>query len=229
MRAIGYVRVSTSQQADRGVSLEAQVAKIQAMAAVQSAELGEIIHDAGESAKNLRRPGMERLLSLVDSGAIDAVIIAKLDRITRSVRDLALLLERFAKRKVSLVSVAESLDTGSAAGRLVLNVMASVSQWEREAISERTKAALDHKRSRGERIGGIPYGYRLAADGKHLEADPVEQENIRRIRTLSQDGLSSRMIAARLDQEGITTRRGGLWLHSYVLPILRSQERRVAA
>jgi site-specific DNA recombinase len=77
---------------------------------------------------------MVRFLSLVDAGAVDIVIIAKLDRLTRSVKDLAELLERFTRRGVSLVSVADSLDTRSAAGRLVLNIMVSVSQWEREAI-----------------------------------------------------------------------------------------------
>ena len=85
---------------------------------------------------------MARLLSLVDAGAVDAVIIAKLDRLTRSVKDLAELLERFNRHDVSLVSVAESLDTGTAAGRLVLNIMTAVSQWEREAIGERTRDAL---------------------------------------------------------------------------------------
>jgi len=107
------------------------------MAVVQGAELAELIIDAGESAKSLNRPGMARLLSLVDAGAVDTIIIAKLDRLTRSVRDLAELLERFTRRGVSLVSVADALDTRSAAGRLVLNIMVSVSQWEREAIGER--------------------------------------------------------------------------------------------
>ena len=119
MRAIGYVRVSTDKQADHGVSLEAKEVKIRAMAVVQGAEIVELIVDGGESAKNLNRPGMERLLALVDQGKVQTVIIAKLDRLTRSVKDLAELLERFQKRGVSLVSVAESLDTGSAAGRLV--------------------------------------------------------------------------------------------------------------
>jgi site-specific DNA recombinase len=158
MRAIGYVRVSTEKQADFGVSLEAQTAKVQAMAVVQGAELAEIIIDAGESAKSLNRPGMARLLSLVDAGAVDTVIIAKLDRLTRSVKDLAELLERFTRRGVSLVSVADSLDTRSAAGRLVLNIMVSVSQWEREAIGERTRDAMHHKRANGERVGRSPSG-----------------------------------------------------------------------
>jgi DNA invertase Pin-like site-specific DNA recombinase len=117
VRAIGYVRVSTDKQADRGVSLEAQTAKIQAMAVVQGAELVDTIVDAGETAKSLRRPGMVRLLALVDAGAIDTVIIAKLDRLTRSVADLAVLLKRLERRAVSLVSVADALVTRSAAGR----------------------------------------------------------------------------------------------------------------
>jgi resolvase-like protein len=95
--------------------------------------------------------------------------VAELDRLTRSVKDLGHLLERFEKRAVSLISVAESLDTGSAAGRLVITIMTAVSQLEREAIGERTRDALHHMRSNGQRVGNIAYGYRLAADGCHLE------------------------------------------------------------
>jgi len=159
MNAIGYVRVSTEKQADFGVSLEAQQEKVRAMAVVQGAELAEVIIDAGESAKSLNRPGMVKLLAVVDSGAVDTVIIAKLDRLTRSVKDLAELLERFNRSGVSLVSVADALDTRSAAGRLVLNIMVSVSQWEREAIGERTRDAMSHKRANGERVGTEPFGY----------------------------------------------------------------------
>ena len=98
MRAIGYCRVSTDLQADHGLWLEAQEAKIRAMATVQGAEIIELIVDGGESTKNLHRPGMERLLSLVNEGKVDTVIIAKLDRLTRSVKDLAELLERSVNR-----------------------------------------------------------------------------------------------------------------------------------
>src|SRR5580700_1816829 len=175
MRAFGYIRVSTDKQADRGCSLEAQREKIRAMAVVHGTELADVIVDAGESAKNLDRPGMKRILDLVRTGDVDTVIVAKLDRLTRSVRDLADLLEVFQRKGVSLVSVAESLDTGSAAGRLVLNIMVSVSQWEREAIGERTRDALQLKRSRLEFLGNAPYGFRLAVDRKHVEPDRSEQ------------------------------------------------------
>ena len=150
------------------------------MAVVHNADLLDIIVDGGESAKSLQRPGMEQLLTLVDGKQVQAVIVAKLDRLTRSVKDLCTLLERFERRSVALISVAESLDTGSAAGRLVLNIMTAVSQWEREAIGERTRDALNHKRSHGERVGNIPFGSRLADDGEHLEPEPDEQTALAR-------------------------------------------------
>jgi site-specific DNA recombinase len=164
--------VSLEKQAEKGVSLEAQSEKIRAMATVQGSELVDIIVEAGESAKNLNRPGVQKLLALVDGGKVEAVIVAKLDRLTRSVKDLCAVLERFERKRVALVSVAESLDTGSAAGRLVINIMTAVSQWEREAIGERTRDAMSHKRRNGERVGNIAYGYRLAGDERHLEPLP---------------------------------------------------------
>ncbi len=220
MKAIGYVRVSTEKQADFGISLEAQTAKVRAMAVVQSCELVDVIVDAGESAKNLKRPGMERLLALVDANAIDTVIIAKLDRLTRSVADLAELLKRFDKRGVSLVSVADSLDTRSAAGRLVLNIMVSVSQWEREAIGERTRDAMSHKRANGERVGTIPFGFQLSADAVHLEENPAEQTVLTRARELRASGQPFRRIAHELNQSGFATRRGTPWRFQYVADVL---------
>jgi DNA invertase Pin-like site-specific DNA recombinase len=98
-------------------------------------------------------PGLQRVLAMVQNREVQAVIVAKLDRLTRSVRDLCELLELFERRGVALISLAESLDTSSAAGRLVINIMAAVSQWEREAIGERTRDALRHKRSQNERGG----------------------------------------------------------------------------
>jgi site-specific DNA recombinase len=222
MKAIGYVRVSTEKQADFGVSLEAQTEKVRAMAVVQGAELTEVIIDAGESAKSLNRPGMARLLALVDSRGVDTVIIAKLDRLTRSVKDLAELLELFNRRGVSLVSVADALDTRRAAGRLVLNIMVSVSQWEREAIGERTRDAMHHKRANGERVGTVPFGYRTAADGCHLEADSAEQGILSRIRELKAAGHSTRRIADELNRQGFTTRRGTAWRFQYVAEALRA-------
>ncbi len=165
---------------------------------------------------------MARLMAMVNAGAVDTVIIAKLDRLTRSVADLAELLKRFERRGVSLVSVADSLDTRSAAGRLVLNIMVSVSQWEREAIGERTRDAMHHKRANSERVGTVPFGYRIAADGVHLEADAAEQGILSRIRELKAAGYTTRQIADELNRQGFATRRGTAWRFQYVATALRA-------
>lgn len=223
MRAIGYARVSTDKQADHGVSLDAQAEKIRAMAVVQGAELVEVIVDAGESAKSLERPGLARVLELIDGRAVDVIIVAKLDRLTRSVKDLAELLERLNKRGIALVSVAESLDTGSAAGRLVLNIMTAVSQWEREAIGERTRDAMRHKKAKGEVVGTVPFGYQLAADGERLEPNSAELAIVAKIRQLRTHGYTLRAIADALNADGLTTRRRTPWRIQYVDSVLKSK------
>ncbi|MBI1753591.1 MAG: recombinase family protein [Acidobacteria bacterium] len=223
--AVGYVRVSTERQADKGLSLDAQAERIRAMAVVHDAELVEVVVDGGESAKDLRRPGMQRLLALVDSQQVQAVIVARLDRLTRSVKDLGHLLERLEKRGVALISVAESLDTASAAGRLVITIMTAVSQWEREAIGERTREVMRHKKTNGERVGNIAYGFRLSADGYHLEANPDEQSVMVAIRHLRERRRTLRAIAAELNAQGWRTRRGSPWRLEHVARILGSPGR----
>ena len=220
MLAIGYVRVSTGRQADHGTSLEAQAARIQAMATVQNAELVDVVVDGGESAKSMNRPGLRRVLAMVESGKVDTVVVAKLDRLTRSVKDLCALLELFERKNVALVSVAESLDTGSAAGRLVITIMAAVSQWEREAIGERTREVLRHKRNCGERVGNIHYGFRLGADRKHVEPNPEEQAVLTIIRELRGRHRSLREVATALNDTGHRTRRGSAWRHEYVKALI---------
>jgi site-specific DNA recombinase len=225
-RAIGYTRVSTDKQADHGVSLEAQIEKIRAMAVVQGAELLEVITDA-ESAKSLDRPGMARLLAMVDRGEVQTVIITKLDRITRSVVDLGTLLERFKKHDVSLVSMAESLDTGSAAGRLVMNIMASVSQWEREAIAERTATALQFKKRHLRVFNHTPYGF--TRNGDSLVPCPDEQATISRVKAWRAAGRTLQAIADVLNEEAVPTKRGSEWAPQTVSNVLTSTMIEVAA
>jgi site-specific DNA recombinase len=176
--------------------------------------------DDGKSAKTLERPGMQRVLEMVRKRAVDAVIVAKLDRLTRSVRDLAEIVDLAEKKRVALVSVAETLDTGTAAGRMVLNVMASVAQWEREAIAERTTDALREKRRMGQRAGNVPYGYALQADGKTLVEDPEESAVIWQMRRWREEGATLRGIADKLNQHGVRTRSGSAWRFQYVDRVL---------
>jgi len=207
-RAIAYVRVSTEKQAEAGQSLEAQQAKLAAYATLYELELVEVVVDAGVSAKTLNRPGLSRALSLLERGEADALVVVKLDRLTRSVRDLGELVERyFAGNGAALLSVSEQIDTRSAAGRLVLNVLASVSQWEREAIGERTAAVMRHKADQGEYTGGrAPYGY--AVEGGQLVAVEAEQAVLAAAREAKAAGLSLRAIARELESRGMLSRTG---------------------
>lgn len=204
-KTIGYIRVSTDKQADKGVSLDAQREKLEAYAKLYDLDLVDVIVDAGESAKTLNRPGLERALSMLGNEA-DALLVVKLDRLTRSVADLGALLETHFKN-AALLSVSEQIDTRTAAGRLVLNVLASVSQWEREAIGERTSAAMRHKQAQGQYIGGkVPYGYTLEAG--ELVKHENEQKVIQCVRELRESGLSYRAIVSELQSRGFKSRTG---------------------
>lgn len=211
-RVIGYVRVSTDKQADEGVSLEAQRAKLAAYAELYGYALVDVAEDAGRSGSTLDRPALAGALDRLARGEADALLVVKLDRLTRSVRDLAELLERSQAEGWGLLSVAEALDTGSAAGRMVVGLLGVVAQWEREATGERTAAAMAHMAIQGLYTGGgVPYGYRLALDGERLEQAPEEQAVIVAVRDYRAAGLSLRATAARLEAAGMLTRGGGRW------------------
>ncbi len=220
-RTVAYVRVSTEDQVATGVSLDAQEARISAYATAMGFEIAEIVRDAGVSAKTLDRPGVARILEGVRAGTIDRVVILKLDRITRSTRDLADLLDTFSKADAALVSVSESLDTNSAAGRLVVNMLGVVAQWEREAIGERTATALGHKRSTLKAYSPTPFGYRR--DGDALIADEAEQAALAEAIRLDRAGHSFRAIGRMLADRGAKPHRGAAWHASSVRAMLRSK------
>ena len=224
MRTILYSRVSTREQADSGISLEAQRAKLTAYADLYDLEVVEVIEDAGESAKSLNRPGLQRALDMLHRGEADGLAVVKLDRLTRSVADWQTLIDdHFCEKSgKQLFSVADSIDTRTAAGRLVLNVLLSVAQWEREATGERTKEALRHKIKIGERVGKVRYGYDLADDGRTLLPNSAELNAIDWMKELRADGLTLRQIAVALSDRGIATKEGKqAWKHSAVAYILK--------
>lgn len=198
-RTVGYIRVSTDQQANEGVSLEAQKAKIEQYAALFDLELVGIEVDAGESAKSLNRPGLQRALERLDSFDCEALLVVKLDRLTRSVRDLCTLVDNYFRTgEYRLMSVGENVDTGTATGRMVLMILATVSQWEREAAAERTTAVMQHLKAVGKFTGGWPpYGYRLDEDGSLVEA-PAERAVMVAAKSLHLQGMSLRGIAREL-------------------------------
>ncbi|MFB6263933.1 MAG: recombinase family protein, partial [Bradymonadaceae bacterium] len=165
--------------------------------------------DAGASAKDLDRDGLRAALDALKAGEANGLVVYKLDRLTRSTADLGRLLETFDERDLALQSVAESLDTSTAAGRMVVRMLGVVAEWERETIGERTSAALQAKAANGEYTGGnVPYGYTLDEDGETLVEDPDEQRAIEAIRTYRDAGLTLQETAERLAERGMYNRNG---------------------
>jgi DNA invertase Pin-like site-specific DNA recombinase len=219
--AIGYVRVSSEEQADSGLGLEAQRQRIAAYCTLKGLHLAEVFEDPGVSAGKplASRPAGSRLLAAAKK-VKGVVVVAKLDRLFRSVADAANVIDDFDKKGIQLVAIAEAFDMTSPYGRAMAQMASVFAELERAMIRERTRSAMGVKRSRGERISGhAPYGWDFGADG-HLVENAREQRIIARMRQLRAEGLSYRGIGTRLDDEGIRPKRGKRWIHTTVKSIL---------
>jgi DNA invertase Pin-like site-specific DNA recombinase len=222
MQAFAYLRVSTDQQAEEGVSLEAQEERFRAWCVANGHDLGGIFTDAGLSGKRAdNRPGLQSAKSaaIKSSGLL---VVYSLSRLARSIRDSIDIAEELDRSGASLVSLSEQLDCSTAAGRMLFNILSAQCQFEREVIAERTRAALAYKKKQGQRVGGIPFGYDLAADGIHLEENAREQEVIAIIQGLRSEGLSVRKIAEELNRLGHRTKKGCSWSYNQVHRTLRA-------
>ena len=211
-KAVGYIRVSTDKQAEHGMSLDAQQAKLAAYAALYDLTLVEVIVDAGVSAKTLDRPGLQRALAMLRKGQATALLVAKLDRLTRSVEDLGELIRTvFTPGKADLLSVGEQIDTRTAAGRLVLKRAGLCGTVEtrdhRQAHQGSPGPQACHRRAHQP---VCTLWHRLAADDKTLVADEAEQAMLAAIREARQRGLSQRAVVAELTRQGFTTCKGTL-------------------
>ncbi len=225
LKAYGYIRVSTEEQVKEGLSLSAQKAKIEAFATLQDLSLIEVIADEGLSGKDFDRPGLTRLVELVKGKQAEAVIVYKLDRLSRRTRDLLFLIEDvFKKGNTRFFSLTEQIDTETAIGKFFLTLMGAMAQMERELIAERTKATLAYKKEQGESLGHVPYGYQRM-DGK-LVLNPAEQEIICRVRRLRRKGTSYRNIAEILNRKRVPTRtKDARWHDSSVWYVLNNKRK----
>lgn len=195
-KALTYLRVSTDEQAASGLGLDAQRATLaQALKAREWRHVAELA-DEGLSGKDMRRPALTQALAMLDRGEADALVVAKLDRLSRSVPDFGRLMERAKRKGWAIVALDLGVDTSTPAGELVANVMASVAQWERQVIARRTSDALQAKKAKGARLG------------RPVTLDPKVRARIVRERKA---GRSFQVIAEKLTADGIPTARGGRW------------------
>jgi len=224
MKAIGYVRVSTEEQARTGISLDMQRAKVQAYADLEDMDLMETIADEGISGCSIKgRPGIEHILELVRSKEIKAVIIYKLDRLARNTIEALQVAKLMDRIVVALHSTTEKLDTKSAMGRFFFTLMASIAEMERGIISERIQAAMERKREKGEPCNNNPpFGYRIV--GNRLLPDLTERRVINRILELHSEGRTLWAIQEILKQEGMVNRRGRPFGHTRIHTIITAHK-----
>lgn len=208
-QAIGYVRVSTEQQAQEGVSLEAQQAKIKHWCSANGYELMEVFVDAGISGKSMdKRPGLRDALKALKKG--HALVSYSLSRLARSTKDALAIGEVVAKRKADMVSLSEQIDTTTAAGKMMFQMLAVLAEFERNLVAERTTNALQHKKRTGQKYcNQTPYGFE-AVDGRLVE---VEQEVavVAEIQAARSGGRTLQAIADGLNGRGIPTKTGKQW------------------
>ncbi len=184
-------------------------------------QLASVFIDAGMSGKRAdNRPQLQSALDEVCQNR-GVLVVYSLSRLARSTKDTITISERLDKAGADLVSLSEKLDTTSAAGKMVFRMMAVLAEFERDQVSERTSAAMAHKKANGERVGKIPFGFDLASDGVTLLENPEERKVIGLIHSLKAKGYSLRAIATALDESGVPTKdRKGGWKHATVKSIL---------
>jgi DNA invertase Pin-like site-specific DNA recombinase len=206
MRVIGYVRVSTDEQMSSGAGLEAQRQAILAECRRRGWQLVEVLEDAGYSAKDMRRPGVQEALRVLKAGEASALVVAKLDRLSRSLLDFTALMAKAQKQSWALVALDCAVDSSTPAGEAMANMLATFAQFERRLIAQRTREALAVKKAAGVRLGRPP---------------SVPRSVVRRVQRQRARGDSLRAIADDLNRDAVPTAQGGAqWYPATVRQVL---------
>ena len=221
-----YTRKSTEEGLEQQFnSLDAQREAAEAYIASQKANgwicLEEHYDDGGFSGGNTNRPGLKKMLEDIRNGKIDIVVVYKIDRLSRSIYDFAALSKTFDQYGVAFCSVTQEINTTTSSGRMMLNILVTFAQYEREIIAERIRDKMAASRKKGKWVGGsIPYGYKAVE--KRLVAEPMEAENVRWIYRQYQNLVSAREIAKELNESDRLFRNGKQWKLKLVHKILRN-------
>lgn len=216
-----YCRVSTEEQASDGFSIKAQKDKLTKYADANDYLIVDYYVDDGISGKNLKdRPEVTRLINDVKSGKVNNVLVYKLDRLTRSVKDLIYLIDLFSKYDCSFNSQTEKLDTSNAVGRMFVKIVGIFAEFERENLAERVALGYEQKTKEGNytNCNGV-FGYDYVIGGI-LNVNDYEKGYVNKIYNSYLEGNSMLKIAKMLRDEGVTTKRGGNWNQSTIYSIL---------
>jgi DNA invertase Pin-like site-specific DNA recombinase len=206
-KAVGYIRVSTDEQADSGLGLDAQRAAIEGEISRRGWDLVNVYTDTASGRSLTRRPGLEAALARLESGGASALVVSKLDRLSRSTKDFATLMERAQRRGWAPVVLDLGVDTTTPAGEMVASVMMSVAQWERKIIGQRTREALAMRKAQG------------ATLGRPRQLPDATRKHIVKMR---KRGMTLRAIADALNEDVVPTAQGGVkWYASTVRKVLQ--------
>jgi len=227
LNAGAYIRVSTDEQAENGYSLQLQRERITAQITAKGWTLHKVYEDAGQSGGKLERPALQEMLTDIDAGNIQAVVIYKLDRLSRKQRDTMYLIEDvFLKQNIQLVSISESLDTSSPTGRAMIGMLSVFAQLERDTITERLSSGRKQKAKTGKYCGGnSAIGYSREKGAKALLIDNHKIEAVKKVFELKSDPkITLQEIATQLNQAGYTTKEGAQFTPTQVFRILRRED-----
>lgn len=209
MNVIGYLRVSTREQADSGLGLDAQRRAITDEATRRGWDVTWCV-DEGYTARNMNRPGLTEALHLLKRREARVLVVAKLDRLSRSLPDFGATLDLARRQKWAVVALDLGVDMTTPSGKLVANILAAVAQWESETIGQRTADAMAEAKARGQRFG---------------RERSIPPKVIKRILRERAKGASFVAIAQALDADSIPTPGGGVrWHESTVRRLVRSHE-----
>ena len=212
-KVVGYIRVSTTGQAEKGASLDAQRAKIEAWCSLNDGELVAVFEDAGISGSGTaKREGLLDALKATTKGM--ALVTYSISRLARNTLDMLNIAKELEKKGADLVSLSERIDTTTASGRMVFRMLAVLAEFEREQVSERTCMTMAHKKASGEAYCGAPFGFEAIA-GRLVE---VKRESaiVADILKMREAGASLADIANNLNAKGIEGKRGGKWFPTTV-------------
>jgi site-specific DNA recombinase len=221
MRPALYVRVSTDEQASKGNSLYEQEERGIAYCKAMGWRQPVIYVDDGYSAKDMNRPELTRMLETVKKKEHDIVITTKLDRLSRKLLDILKLVEYFEKSSCSYASISESFDTSTSAGKLSLQVLGAVAEFERERIRERVRDNLMSLARQGKLISKASYGYSVV-DGD-LEVNIEESLIVKNVFKWTLEGIGPLQIAGRLNKMGIMSKNGKVWDEKVIRRMLTNE------
>jgi len=221
VRAIGYACLNTMSQQPKNFGLEEQEQIISQYAAQNGLVLVGIEKETTESSNTQNQPKLRQLMEESGNGQYEVLVVARLDRLTRNIRQLSTIVNSVCLGNgIKLVSVEEGLDSRTESGRMALGIIDIVTKWDTKRISDRTREIIARKRAKGERVGHAPFGYTYK--NKKLVAVETELKTVQLIRDQREKGQSYHKIAKFLNDHKIVSKRGGIWYAETVKTVFKN-------